>query len=87
MRVDAAAWDADAVVFQRLQMALVDMEELQLAIMSATLCLSKFPPLPGWMGAFGTLFSFDATSVSLANDARALHTINNVVCPLWLRWW
>jgi selenocysteine lyase/cysteine desulfurase len=33
------------------------------------LLLEQIPPLPGWMGASDP-FGFDATSVSLANDAR-----------------
>ena len=45
-----------------------------LAIMSPRL-LEQIP-FPGWMAA--DPFKFDATSVSLANDAR-LHAINNVV--------
>jgi len=41
---------------------------IALAIMSPRL-LQQLPPLPGWMGASDP-FGFDATSVSLANDAR-----------------
>src|SRR6185312_9503232 len=37
-------------------------------IMSPRL-LEQIPPLPGWMGASAP-FDFDATSLSLANDAR-----------------
>ena len=44
------------------------MEALHWRIMSPRL-LEQIPPLPGWMGASAP-FGFDATSVSLANDAR-----------------
>jgi cysteine desulfurase / selenocysteine lyase len=67
MRVDAAAWDADAVVASGYKW-LGGHGGVALAIMSPLL-LEQIPPLPGWMGASHP-FEFDATSVSLANDAR-----------------
>jgi cysteine desulfurase/selenocysteine lyase len=67
MRVDAAAWDADAVVASGYKW-LGGHGGVALAIMSPLL-LEQIPPLPGWMGALEP-FEFDATSVSLANDAR-----------------
>src|SRR5262252_5399198 len=67
MRVDAAAWNADAVVASGYKW-LGGHGGVALAIMSPRL-LEQFPPLPGWMGAADP-FGFDATSVSLANDAR-----------------
>jgi selenocysteine lyase/cysteine desulfurase len=67
MRVDAAAWDADAVVASGYKW-LGGHGGVALAIMSPLL-LEQIPPLPGWMGA-SEPFGFDATSVSLANDAR-----------------
>jgi selenocysteine lyase/cysteine desulfurase len=67
MRVDAAAWDADAVVASGYKW-LGGHGGVALAIMSPRL-LEQIPPLPGWMGASDP-FGFDATSVSLANDAR-----------------
>jgi len=67
MRVDAAAWDADAVVASGYKW-LGGHGGVALAIMSPLL-LEQIPPLPGWMGASDP-FGFDATSVSLANDAR-----------------
>jgi cysteine desulfurase / selenocysteine lyase len=67
MRVDAAAWDADAVVASGYKW-LGGHGGVALAIMSPLL-LDQIPPLPGWMGASDP-FEFDATSVSLANDAR-----------------
>ncbi len=67
MRVDAAAWDADAVVASGYKW-LGGHGGVALAIMSPRL-LEKIPPLPGWMGATEP-FGFDATSVTLANDAR-----------------
>src|SRR6266567_1177398 len=67
MRVDAAAWDADAVVTSGYKW-LGGHGGIALAIMSPLL-LEQIPPLPGWMGALDP-FEFDATSVSLANDAR-----------------
>jgi len=65
--VDAAAWDADAVVASGYKW-LGGHGGVALAIMSPRL-LEHIPPLPGWMGASDP-FDFDATSVSLANDAR-----------------
>jgi cysteine desulfurase/selenocysteine lyase len=65
--VDAAAWDADAVVASGYKW-LGGHGGVALAIMSPLL-LEQIPPLPGWMGAADP-FGFDATSVSLANDAR-----------------
>jgi cysteine desulfurase / selenocysteine lyase len=67
MRVDAAAWDADAVVASGYKW-LGGHGGVALAMMSPRL-LEQIPPLPGWMGA-SEPFEFDATSVSLANDAR-----------------
>jgi cysteine desulfurase/selenocysteine lyase len=67
MRVDAAAWNADAVVASGYKW-LGGHGGVALAIMSPLL-LEQIPPLPGWMGASAP-FGFDATSVSLANDAR-----------------
>jgi cysteine desulfurase/selenocysteine lyase len=67
MRVDAAAWDADAVVASGYKW-LGGHGGVALAVMSPLL-LEQIPPLPGWMGAADP-FGFDATSVSLANDAR-----------------
>ena len=66
-RVDAAVWDADAVVTSGYKW-LGGHGGIALAIMSPLL-LEQKPPLPGWMGVGGP-FGFDATSVSLANDAR-----------------
>jgi cysteine desulfurase / selenocysteine lyase len=65
--VDAAAWDADAVVTSGYKW-LGGHGGIALAVMSPLL-LEQIPPLPGWMGATDP-FGFDATSVSLANDAR-----------------
>jgi len=67
VRVDAGAWDADAVVTSGYKW-LGGHGGVALAIMSPRL-LEQIPPLPGWMGASNP-FGFDATSVSLANDAR-----------------
>src|SRR3984893_1588521 len=67
MRVDAAAWDADAVVASGYKW-LGGHGGFAIAIMSPLL-LAQIPPLPGWMGASDP-FGFDATSLSLANDAR-----------------
>ena len=67
MRVDAAAWEADAVVASGYKW-LGGHGGVALATMSPLL-LEQIPPLPGWMGASDP-FGFDATSVSLANDAR-----------------
>jgi cysteine desulfurase / selenocysteine lyase len=67
MRVDAAAWAADAVVTSGYKW-LGGHGGVALAVMSPRL-LEQIPPLPGWMGATEP-FEFDATSVSLANDAR-----------------
>jgi cysteine desulfurase/selenocysteine lyase len=67
MRVDAAAWGADAVVTSGYKW-LGGHGGVALAVMSPLL-LEQIPPLPGWMGASDP-FGFDATSVSLANDAR-----------------
>jgi len=66
-RVNAGAWDADAVVTSGYKW-LGGHGGVALAIMSPRL-LEEIPPLPGWMGAPAP-FEFDATSVSLANDAR-----------------
>ena len=67
MRVDAAEWDADAVVASGYKW-LGGHGGVALAIMSPRL-LEQTPPLPGWMGASAP-FEFDATSLSLASDAR-----------------
>jgi len=67
IRVDAAAWDADAVVASGYKW-LGGHGGVALAMMSPLL-LGQIPPLPGWMGA-SEPFGFDATSVSLAHDAR-----------------
>ena len=67
MRVDAATWDADAVVASGYKW-LGGPGGVALAVMSPGL-LEQIPPLPGWMGASDP-FDFDATAVSLANDAR-----------------
>ena len=67
MRMDAAAWDADAVVASGYKW-LGGHGGVALAIMSSLL-LEQMPALPGWMGASNP-FQFDATAVSLANDAR-----------------
>jgi selenocysteine lyase/cysteine desulfurase len=67
MRVDAAAWGADAVVASGYKW-LGGHGGVALAVMSP-LFLEQIPPLPGWMGASDP-FGFDATSVSLADDAR-----------------
>jgi selenocysteine lyase/cysteine desulfurase len=67
MRVDASAWDADAIVTSGYKW-LGGHGGVALAIMSPRL-LEQIPPLPGWMGASAP-FGFDATSLSLANDAR-----------------
>jgi selenocysteine lyase/cysteine desulfurase len=67
MRVDAAAWDADAVVASGYKW-LGGHGGVALAVVSPRL-LEQIPPLPGWMGAADP-FGFDATSVSLARDAR-----------------
>jgi cysteine desulfurase / selenocysteine lyase len=67
IRVDAAAWNADAVVASGYKW-LGGHGGVALAVMSPLL-LEQIPPLPGWMGASDP-FGFDATSVPLANDAR-----------------
>jgi selenocysteine lyase/cysteine desulfurase len=67
IRVDATAWDADAVVASGYKW-LGGHGGVALAIMSPRL-LEQIPPLPGWMGASDP-FGFDATSLSLADDAR-----------------
>ena len=67
MRVDAAAWDAEAIVASGYKW-LGGHGGVALAIMSPRL-LEQVPPLSGWMGASDP-FEFDATSVSLAKDAR-----------------
>jgi selenocysteine lyase/cysteine desulfurase len=67
MRVDATAWDADAVVASGYKW-LGGHGGVALAAMSPRL-LEQMPPLTGWMGASAP-FEFDATSVSLADDAR-----------------
>jgi cysteine desulfurase/selenocysteine lyase len=66
-RVGVAAWDADAVVTSGYKW-LGGHGGIALAIMTPRL-LEQIPPLPGWMGAADP-FGFDATTLSLANDAR-----------------
>ena len=67
MRVDAAAWDADAIVASGYKW-LGGHGGVALGVLSPRL-LEQIPPLTGWMGASDP-FGFDATSVSLASDAR-----------------
>jgi cysteine desulfurase / selenocysteine lyase len=67
MPVDAAAWDADAVVSSGYKW-LGGHGGVALAAISPFL-LEQIPALPGWMGTADP-FVFDATSVSLAKDAR-----------------
>ena len=67
VRVDATAWDADAVVASGYKW-LGGHGGVALAVMSPRL-LEQIPPLLGWMGA-PEPFGFDATSVSVAHDAR-----------------
>ena len=67
VRVDSVAWDADAVVASGYKW-LGGHGGVALAVMSPRL-LEQIPPLPGWMGAADP-FGFDATTLSLANDAR-----------------
>jgi selenocysteine lyase/cysteine desulfurase len=67
MRLDAAAWDADAVVASGYKW-LGGHGGVALAVMSPRL-LEQTPPLSGWMGASAP-FGFDATSLSLASDAQ-----------------
>jgi cysteine desulfurase / selenocysteine lyase len=67
MRVDATAWNSDAVVASGYKW-LGGHGGVALAVMSPLL-LEQIPPLLGWMGASDP-FGFDATSMSLANDAR-----------------
>jgi selenocysteine lyase/cysteine desulfurase len=67
VRVDAASWDADAVVASGYKW-LGGHGGVALAIMSPRL-LAQIPPSPGWMGASDP-FKLDATFLSLANDAR-----------------
>ncbi len=66
-RVDAMACDADVVVSSGYKW-LGGHGGVALAVMSRHL-LGQIPPLPGWMGAQDP-FRFDATSISLADDAR-----------------
>lgn len=66
-RVDATAWDADVVVTSGYKW-LGGHGGIALAVVSPSL-LEQIPPLPGWMGAQDP-FRFDATSISLADDAR-----------------
>src|SRR6201984_3621940 len=67
MRVDAAAWDADAVVTSGYKW-LGGHGGVALAVVSESL-LKQLPILPGWMGAPDP-FDLDAKSVSFASDAR-----------------
>src|SRR5258708_20883050 len=67
MRVDAAAWDADAVVARGYKW-LGGHARGALPIMSPRF-LGQIPPLPRWMGPSAP-FDLDAPSVSLPNDAR-----------------
>jgi cysteine desulfurase/selenocysteine lyase len=83
MPVDAAAWDADAVVTSGYKW-LGGHGGIALAIMSPRL-LQQLPPLPGWMGAANP-FGFDATALSLANDARR-YTQSTCHISLWRVSW
>jgi len=65
--VDVGAWNADAVVCSGYKWLGVH-GGAALAAMSPRL-LENAPPMTGWMGA-AEPFSFDATSLLLANDAR-----------------
>jgi cysteine desulfurase / selenocysteine lyase len=67
MRVDAGAWDADTIVASGYKW-LGGHGGVALAVMSPRL-LNEIPPFPGWIGALDP-FRFDATSLSLAGDAR-----------------
>ena len=67
MRVDSGAWDAETVVASGYKW-LGGHGGVALAVMSPHL-LRQIPPITGWMGAVKP-FEFDATSLSLANDAR-----------------
>jgi selenocysteine lyase/cysteine desulfurase len=67
MRVDAGAWDADTIVASGYKW-LGGHGGVALAVMSPRL-LKEVPPFPGWIGALDP-FRFDATSLSLAGDAR-----------------
>ena len=66
-RVDVGAWNADVVVCSGYKW-LGGHGGVALAVMSPRL-LEQVPPLTGWMGAPDP-FDFDATSLSMANDAR-----------------
>lgn len=65
--INASTWDADAVVSSGYKW-LGGHGGVALAVMSPRL-LDIVPPMPGWMGAPDP-FSFDATSILLASDAR-----------------
>ncbi len=65
--VDIGAWNADAVVCSGYKW-LGGHGGVALAMMSPRL-LEQVPPMTGWMGASDP-FDFDATSLSMANDAR-----------------
>jgi cysteine desulfurase/selenocysteine lyase len=67
MRVDAAEWNADAVVTSGYKW-LGGHGGVALAVMSRHL-LAQTPTSPGWMSAPNP-FQFDATSMSLAEDAQ-----------------
>ncbi len=67
LALDAAAWDADAVVASGYKW-LGGHGGVALAAMDPSL-LEQPPPLPGWMGAPDP-FDFDATRLRLADDAR-----------------
>ena len=66
-RIDAGAWNADAVVCSGYKW-LGGHGGVALALISPRL-LGQVPPMTGWMGARDP-FDFDATSLSLADDAR-----------------
>ena len=66
-RIDVGAWNADAVVCSGYKW-LGGHGGVALAAMSPRL-LDQVPPMTGWMGARDA-FDFDATSLSMAKDAR-----------------
>ena len=66
-RIDVGAWNADAVVCSGYKW-LGGHGGVALAAMSPRL-LDQVPPMTGWMGARDP-FNFDATSLSMAKDAR-----------------
>jgi cysteine desulfurase / selenocysteine lyase len=66
-RIDVGAWNADAVVCSGYKW-LGGHGGIAVAAMSPRL-LDQVPPMTGWMGARDP-FDFDATSLSMAKDAR-----------------